>query len=107
MPKSKKRNKRHTANNLGNKIAYRVSMERNIHNIVVQMFAAFALALHRIYGFGYVRILRVLSETHTLYNEMAMHGNDYINDLCIKETGVNIMHVTTADEMDMKEGDKI
>lgn len=107
MPKSKKRKKAHTVSALGNKVAYRVSMERNIHNIVVQMFAAFAISLHRLYGFGYTRTLRALAETHALYNEMAKYGNDYINNVCLEETGLDIMHITTADTMDIQEGAKI
>ena len=103
----KKRAYNPAKHDLANKVAYRVSMERNIHSIVTQMFCAFALALHRHYGFGYTRILRALSETHALYNEMAQYGNDYINNLCLEETGLDIKHITTADAVEVREGAKI
>lgn len=58
--------------------------------MVPQIYAAMAIALHRLYGFGYERINRVFKESQDIWEEF----DGYIDEmarLCEKETGVTVI----------------
>lgn len=67
--------------------------KRAMTEMVPRIYAAFAVSLHRNYGFGFVRIGRILADTQKYWQEMTA---DEINELCIKETGINMISETTA-----------
>lgn len=58
--------------------------------MVPQIYAAVAMALHRTYGFGYKRIDRVFVESQHIWMEFNGRGEEMI-ELCEKETGVTVV----------------
>lgn len=58
--------------------------------MVPQIYAAMALALHRTYGFGYDRINRVFLESQHIWEDFAGAGDEMI-ELCEKETGISVV----------------
>ena len=79
---------------------------RMVHEMVPQIYAAFALVLHRQHGFGYTRIMRVLYETQELWQAHARKELDIVK-VCEEETGLNMVSETTAKERGMKGDAKI
>lgn len=77
---------------------------RMIREIVPQVYAAFAVSLHRRYGFGFIRIGRVLADTQDYWNAAKNKEIDIVQ-LCADETGIDIMSEITAEELGEK-GDK-
>jgi hypothetical protein len=73
--------------------------------MVPKIYAAFAVALHRNYGFGFTRILRVLADTQDLWNKHVNNEIDIIK-VCSDETGINMITTITAEEQGVK-GHKI
>lgn len=72
-----------------------------------KIYAAFAISLHRRYGFGFVRIGRVLADTQTYWlDAMEGAGGEDILRQCIEETGVDVMSAITAKELG-EEGDLV
>lgn len=57
--------------------------------MVPQIYAALALALHRECGWGYTRINRVFVESQRIWESFAGSGDDMIS-LCEKETGITM-----------------
>ena len=80
-------------------------MMRKLHETVPVVYAAFCVALHRRYKFGYQRILNVLIDTQDLF---VKHGNGEIDILtiCSEETGIDVLSEQTAKENDV-EGKRI
>ena len=78
---------------------------RNLAEMVPKIYAAFAVALHRNYGFGFTRILRVLADTQDLWNKHVSNEIDIIK-VCSDETGINMITTITAEEQGVK-GHKI
>lgn len=70
---------------------------RKIDELAPTIYAAFCIALHRHYGFGYERILRVLKETQVLWHDAAVGYNDIVK-ICEEETGIDLMSHLTAKE---------
>lgn len=62
---------------------------RAADQMVPQIYAAMAIALHRTYGFGYDRINRVFVESQHIWSEFSGRGEEMI-ELCEKETGVTV-----------------
>lgn len=58
--------------------------------MVPQIYAAMAMALHRTYGFGYERINRVFAESQKIWLGFDGRGEEMI-ELCEKETGVTVV----------------
>lgn len=58
--------------------------------MVPQIYAAMAMALHRTYGFGYERINRVFVESQKIWLGFDGRGEEMI-ELCKKETGVTVI----------------
>lgn len=57
--------------------------------MVPQIYAAMAIALHRTYGFGYERINRVFLESQHIWGEFS--GNiEEMTKLCEEETGITV-----------------
>lgn len=63
---------------------------RAADQMVPQIYAAMAIALHRTYGFGYDRINRVFVESQHIWEEFVGSGDEMI-ELCEKETGVCVV----------------
>jgi len=78
---------------------------RQINEMAPKIYAAFAIALHRHFGFGYERILRVLIETQKLWHSAAEGYTDIVK-LCEQETGIDLMSTITAKEQGV-EGERI
>lgn len=57
--------------------------------MVPQIYAAIAIALHRSENFGFVRINRVFVESQKIWESFNGHISEMI-DLCEKETGIKI-----------------
>lgn len=58
--------------------------------MVPQIYAAVAIALHRTYGFGYERINRVFAESQKIWLGFDGRATEMM-ELCQKETGVTII----------------
>ena len=57
--------------------------------ITPELYAAIALALHNVYGFGYDRISAVFMESQKIWTEFEGCPKDMIT-LCEKETGITV-----------------
>ena len=73
-------------------------LQRKITEITPMVYASFALALKREYGFGFQRILRVLASTQEIWNESINEDVDVIS-MCADETGIDVMSSVTAKEL--------
>ena len=80
--------------------------KRKIKELTPQVFASFIIALHRCYGFGFKRCLRVLVMTQEIWNMAKDDGVDKLMQTCMDETGIDIMSAVTAKEIGAK-GDAI
>ena len=78
---------------------------RQINEMAPKIYAAFAIALHRHFGFGYERILRVLIESQDLWHEAANGSLDIVK-LCSDEVGIDMLSHLTAKERGV-EGERI
>lgn len=58
--------------------------------MVTQIYAAMAMALHRTYGFGYERINRAFVESQKIWMDFNGKSDEMI-ELCEKETGVTVI----------------
>ena len=76
---------------------------RQIDEMAPKIYAAFCVALHRQFGFGYERILRVLMESQDLWHEAAYGDTDIVR-LCSDEVGIDMLSHLTAKEQGV-EGD--
>ena len=76
---------------------------RLVHEMVPKIYAAFAISLHRNYGFGYKRIERILQDTHYYWNNQPHE----IVQMCSDEVGINMVSAMTAKELDIKGDSKI
>lgn len=72
-----------------------------IRNITPQFYASMTIALHRVYGFGAIRIARVLEETRDIWGEFEGRGKELAN-ACYEETGVRIV----IDESEIPEDER-
>jgi hypothetical protein len=72
--------------------------KRAIAEMVPKIYAAIAVSLHRNYGFGFTRILRVLADTQDLWNKHANNEIDIIK-ICSDETGIDVISTITAEEI--------
>lgn len=63
---------------------------RAADQMVPQIYAAMAIALHRTYGFGYDRINRVFVESQHIWEDFVGFGDEMI-ELCEKETGISVV----------------
>lgn len=72
-----------------------------IRDITPQFYASMALALHRVYGFGAIRIARVLEETKEIWVEFEGRGKELAN-ACYEETGIRIVN----DESEIPEDER-
>ena len=64
-------------------------LHRNIKTETEQIYAGVALALHREYGFGYVRINRIIQQSLIIWEECAEKGID-MTQMCLEETGIDV-----------------
>lgn len=83
--------KNHLINSL-NEIARRKQAEnigKAADEMVPQVYAAIAIALYRIHGFGYEEINRIFQESQMIWQSFADSGERMI-DLCEKETGISL-----------------
>lgn len=66
-----------------------------VRETVPVVYAAFAIAIHREFGFGYKRILRVLALTQKYWRDHADGYMDIIK-VCSEELGIDMISETTA-----------
>ena len=66
------------------------AVEKASNEITPQIYAAFAIALHRECGWGFMRISRVFAESQKIWEEFSGRGREMM-DLCEKETGITVM----------------
>lgn len=82
-------------NRLINQLNAIASRNRQLHveeasdEMVPQIYAAMAIALHRSEKFGYERISRVFLESQRIWEDFSENIGEMI-ELCEKETGVRI-----------------
>ena len=60
-----------------------------VDNIVPRNYAAFALVLHREYGFDQDKITDIIASTQELYNDSLFQGFD-IFQVCSDEVGIDM-----------------
>ena len=70
---------------------------RKIDELAPTIYAAFCIALHREFRFGFERILRVLIESQDLWHEAANGSLDIVK-LCSDEVGIDMLSHLTAKE---------
>lgn len=58
--------------------------------MVPQIYAAMAIALHRTYGFGYERINRAFVESQKIWEDFS-RNIDEMAEVCERETGVTVI----------------
>ena len=62
---------------------------KQTHQITPAIYASMAMALHRIYGFGFERIDKVFSESQKIWE--SHNGNmDRMLEKCYEETGIEL-----------------
>ena len=62
---------------------------RASNNVVPQIYAALAIALHREFGWGYTRINRAFAESQKIWEEFSGKGNEMMK-ICEEETGISL-----------------
>lgn len=67
------------------------NIEKAANDILPQIYASLAIALHKTHGFGYVRINRIFVESQKIWTEFVGRGKEMI-DLCEKETGIKVIY---------------
>lgn len=72
-------------------------MYKQINQITPEVYAALALALHREYGWGYIRIAKVFAASQDIWDESNERGIDMIK-MCEEETGITLMYKKTAEK---------
>ena len=72
-------------------------MYKQINQITPKVYAALAIALHREYGWGYTRILRVFTASQDIWDESNERGIDMIK-MCEEETGITLMDKKTVEK---------
>ena len=70
---------------------------QKINDLAPTIYAAFCIALHREFKFGFERILRVLIESQDLWHEAANGSLDIVK-LCSDEVGIDMLSHLTAKE---------
>ena len=70
---------------------------KQINQITPEVYAALALALHREYGWGYIRIAKVFAASQDIWDESNERGIDMIK-MCEEETGITLMDKKTAEK---------
>ncbi len=73
-------------------IANMKRVQREINNILPNVYAGIALALHRKHGWGYKRINDLFIESEKLWYE-ATDNNINMVALCLEETGIEVQGV--------------
>lgn len=64
-------------------------MNRHIKTLTPQVYAAIALALHREFGWGYVRINRLFAASQDIWFECVDRGANMLK-MCEDETGIQV-----------------
>lgn len=77
----------------------------HIREMVPKIYAGFALSLKRRYGFGFDRIVTVLSDTQKYWQTDGKNGFDILK-ACREECGIDLMSEQKARECG-KKGDQI
>lgn len=76
---------------------YQQRLMRKIEELTPLIYAAFAISLHRRYGFGFNRITTIIADTQQIFNAH-VRGEIRVPDALLEETGIDIMSATTARE---------
>lgn len=92
MPKSKKRNKRHTSDFARQEARF----SRNVKENVSWIYAALAISLHKRHKFGQKRITDILTDIQNIFTQMSTAE---IVRQAYKDTGLLLMSEATAKEL--------
>ena len=60
-------------------------LEEEVKNLVPGVYASLAIALHRNWGWGFIRIILLFSQSQRIWEDL---GTDNIIELCEKETNI-------------------
>lgn len=63
--------------------------QKQINQLTPEIYAAIALALHRVYGFSSKRIEKVFAESQAIWENFVNDRGTMI-DLCEDETGIRV-----------------
>lgn len=66
-------------------------LQRQIKHITPQVYAGIALALHREFGWGFVRINRLFQASQAIWMECNDRDIDMV-DMCAQEIGIELRH---------------
>lgn len=72
------------------------NVDKASNEMIPQLYAAMALALHRSEKFGFERINRVFIETQNIWESFNGNISEMV-DLCEKETGIKIEYQERED----------
>jgi hypothetical protein len=72
------------------------NVEKASDEMVPQIYAALAIALHREFGWGYTRINRAFVESQKIWEDFSGSGPEMI-ELCEKETGIKVINKEQKD----------
>lgn len=64
-------------------------LEKKVHNVVPEVYAGVALALHEEFGWGYSRINRLFARSQELWDECGEQGIDMVQ-MCYEKTGIEL-----------------
>ena len=67
------------------------NVSKAIYDMTPQYYAATALALHRLYRFGYRRIFKLFEETRAIWEDFEGRGGE-LAKACEEETGILIVN---------------
>ena len=73
-------------------IANMKRVQREIDNILHNIYAGIALQLHRNHGWGYKRINDLFNDTEKLWYE-SIDKNMNMAEMCLEETGIDVRGV--------------
>lgn len=65
------------------------SLEKKVHNVVPEVYAGIALALHRKHGWGFQRINDLFALSQDIWNECGERKINMIQ-MCEEETGIEL-----------------
>lgn len=70
-------------------IEYQKVLYRRVHQVVPEVYAGVALALHEEFGWGYNRINRLFARSQELWDECGEQGIDMVQK-CYEKTGIEL-----------------
>lgn len=66
-------------------------LQKEIDDVVPNVYAGIALALHRTHGWNYEQIRELFVESQYLWTDYVWRGES-MTEICLKETGIDVLH---------------